>query len=108
MECNTNDTSSIWRMICNGEIDMFVEHWTHESVETRGKPRGSLPLQCRASRCCGQKATFLKDNTDIFLKKKPLWEEKTPYKSDVESLILDGTKPQKLCGKHAVLKELQL
>lgn len=46
MECNTDDKSSIWRMICNGEIDMFIEHWTHASVETRCKPRAPIVSFC--------------------------------------------------------------
>lgn len=29
MECNIDDKFLIWRMICNGEIDMFVEYWIY-------------------------------------------------------------------------------
>lgn len=90
MECNTNDKSSIWRMICNGEIDMFVEHWTHASVETRCKLTPSS-VKLRDAGMLEITPRYSSKKTYWFF----LWEEKNPYKSDVGSLILDDTKPPK-------------
>lgn len=71
-------------MICNGEIDMYVDQWTHASVETRCKPRGSHPssveLQDAAVDRMAMLSQFSKDNNGIFLKENLLFplEEKKP------------------------------
>lgn len=71
MECNTDDKSSIWRMICNGEIDMFIEHWTHASVETRCKP--SVELRDAVVDRVAMLSQLSWDNTEIFLKENLLF-----------------------------------
>lgn len=91
---------------------LIIEHMLllKLDVNLEGPYPSSVELQDAAVDRMAMLSHFSKDNNGIFLKENLLFplEEKNPYKSDVESLILDDTTPPKLSGKHAELRELQL